>query len=160
MNKQQLQCFACVAEYLNFTKVSEELFLTVSTVTHHIQSLESELNTKLFIRTTRAVQLIEAGAAFYPDAREILTRLELSKKQIQTVLSFFILAVSVIQRRNYKYRDPITLCPSTISIPMLAVKRKLRWISICSMVECLVYFRWRTKRIKKPISPIYTKNSM
>ena len=49
MNKQQLQCFACVAEYLNFTKVSEELFLTVSTVTHHIQSLESELNTKLFI---------------------------------------------------------------------------------------------------------------
>lgn len=83
MNEQQLQCFVCVAEHLNFTKAAEELFLTVSTVTHHIQSLESELNTKLFIRTTRAVQLTEAGAAFYPDAREILTRLELSKKHIQ-----------------------------------------------------------------------------
>ena len=83
MNEQQLQCFACVAEHLNFTKAAEELFLTVSTVTHHIQSLESELNTKLFIRTTRAVQLTESGAAFYPDAREILTRLELSKKHVQ-----------------------------------------------------------------------------
>ena len=83
MNEQQLQCFACVAEHLNFTKAAEELFLTVSTVTHHIQSLESELNAKLFVRTTRAVQLTEAGAAFYPDVREILTRLELSKKHVQ-----------------------------------------------------------------------------
>lgn len=83
MNEQQLQCFACVAEHLNFAKAAEELFLTASTVTHHIQSLETELNTKLFIRTTRSVRLTEAGAAFYPDAREILTRLELSKKHIQ-----------------------------------------------------------------------------
>ena len=83
MNEQQLQCFACVAEHLNFAKAAEELFLTASTVTHHIQSLESELDTKLFIRTTRSVQLTEAGAAFYPDVREILTRLELSKKHIQ-----------------------------------------------------------------------------
>lgn len=83
MNEQQLQCFACVAEHLNFTKAAGELFLTVSTVTHHIQSLENELNTKLFVRTTRAVQLTEAGIAFYPDVREILTRLELSKKHVQ-----------------------------------------------------------------------------
>ena len=83
MNEQQLQCFVCVAEHLNFSKAAEELFLTVSTVTHHIQTLESELNTKLFIRTTRTVQLTEAGAAFYPDVREILTRLELSKKHVQ-----------------------------------------------------------------------------
>lgn len=83
MNEQQLQCFARVAEHLNFTKAAEELCLTVSTVTHHIQSLESELNTKLFVRTTRAVQLTETGAAFYPDTREILTRLEISKKHVQ-----------------------------------------------------------------------------
>ena len=29
MNEQQLQCFACVAEHLNFTKAAEELGVTV-----------------------------------------------------------------------------------------------------------------------------------
>lgn len=83
MNEQQLQCFTCVAEHLNFTKAAKELFLTVSTVTHHIQSLEAELNTKLFIRTTRTVALTDSGNAFYPDAREILAWLEVSKQHIQ-----------------------------------------------------------------------------
>lgn len=53
MNTQQLRCFVCVAEYLNFTKAANELYLTVPTVTHHVQSLEEELGTKLFERTSR-----------------------------------------------------------------------------------------------------------
>lgn len=83
MTEQQLQCFVCVAEHLNFTKAAEELFLTVSTVTHHIQMLEAELNVKLFTRTTRTVQLTETGRIFYPDARDLLTKFELSKIRIQ-----------------------------------------------------------------------------
>lgn len=77
MNTQQLRCFVCVAEYLNFTKAANELYLTVPTVTHHVQSLEEELGTKLFERTSRMVRLTESGKAFYVDAAEILTRMEL-----------------------------------------------------------------------------------
>lgn len=75
MNTQQLRCFVCVAEYLNFTKAANELYLTVPTVTHHVQSLEEELGTKLFERTSRMVRLTESGKAFYIDAAEILTRI-------------------------------------------------------------------------------------
>ena len=83
MNTQQLRCFVCVAEYLNFTKAANELYLTVPTVTHHVQSLEEELGTKLFERTSRMVRLTESGKAFYVDATEILTRMELSFKHVQ-----------------------------------------------------------------------------
>ena len=48
MNTQQLKCFVCVADKLNFTKAAEELFLSVPTVTHHIKNLEEELGTLLF----------------------------------------------------------------------------------------------------------------
>ena len=65
MNSQQLQCFLCVADKLNFTKASEELYLSTPTVTHHIKNLEEELNTLLFIRTSRMVKLTEAGTMFY-----------------------------------------------------------------------------------------------
>ena len=83
MNTQQLRCFVCVAEYLNFTKAANELYLTVPTVTHHVQSPEEELGTKLFERTSRMVRLTESGKAFYVDAAEILTRMELSFKHVQ-----------------------------------------------------------------------------
>lgn len=83
MNTQQLQCFLSVADKLNFTKAAEELYLTPPTVTHHIKSLEEELNAKLFIRTSKTVQLTEAGTSFYGDAKEILMKIDISKKRTE-----------------------------------------------------------------------------
>lgn len=83
MNSQQLLCFLCVADRLNFTKAAEELYLSAPTVTHHIKSLEEELNTSLFIRTSRMVQLTEAGTLFYSDAKEILSKIDLAGKRLK-----------------------------------------------------------------------------
>ncbi|MCR5526374.1 MAG: LysR family transcriptional regulator [Lachnospiraceae bacterium] len=82
MNTQQLQCFCSVAEHLNFTRAAEELYLSVPTVTHHIQSLESELNTTLFVRSRHAVSLTESGVTFYADAKDILSKIEISKVHV------------------------------------------------------------------------------
>lgn len=83
MNSQQLQCFLCVADKLNFTKASEELYLSTPTVTHHIKNLEEELNTLLFTRTSRMVKLTEAGTMFYNDAKEIMSKMEVAEKRIK-----------------------------------------------------------------------------
>ena len=48
MNTIQLECFVTVAEYLNFSKASRTLKLTQPAVTHQIQTLEKELDVKLF----------------------------------------------------------------------------------------------------------------
>ncbi|MCR4834489.1 MAG: LysR family transcriptional regulator [Butyrivibrio sp.] len=82
MNTQQLKCFICVADKLNFTRAAEELFLSTSTVTHHIQSLEEEMGTPLFIRNKKSVHLTSAGEVFYNDAKELLERLTGMRKRV------------------------------------------------------------------------------
>ncbi|MBM6840331.1 LysR family transcriptional regulator [[Clostridium] spiroforme] len=80
MNSQQLQCFIHVAERLNFSKAAESLYLSVPTVTHHIKSLEEEVKTQLFYRSSRVVKLTANGETFYHTAKDILYRMEGAKK--------------------------------------------------------------------------------
>lgn len=72
MNTVQLECFLSVAESLNFARAAEALHITQPAVTHQINSLETELNAKLFHRTTRTVELTAEGWNFIGDARNIL----------------------------------------------------------------------------------------
>ena len=72
MNTIQLECFLAVAEHLNFSKASQALKLTQPAVSHQIQTLEEELGVKLFIRTSRNVELTQEGILFMPDADLIL----------------------------------------------------------------------------------------
>ena len=72
MNTIQLECFIAVAEHLNFSRASEALRITQPAVSHQIQSLEEELNVKLFKRTSKSVSLTQEGIQFLPDAQLIL----------------------------------------------------------------------------------------
>ena len=72
MNTIQLECFVTVAEYLNFSKASRTLKLTQPAVTHQIQTLEKELDVKLFNRTSKNVALTQEGVLFLSDAKLIL----------------------------------------------------------------------------------------
>lgn len=84
MNTQQLKCFIAVSERLSFTKASEMLFLSVPTVTHHIKSLEYELNTTLFIRDKHQVVLTNDGKKFYSEAVKIMQIEESFKKNLDS----------------------------------------------------------------------------
>ena len=83
MNSKQLECFVEVAESLNFTTASVNLFLSQPSVTHQIKSLEEELCIVLFIRTKKSVSLTPAGENFYTDAKEILSRMLIAKNKAQ-----------------------------------------------------------------------------
>lgn len=60
-----LRAFEAAARRLSFSLAAQELFVTQSAVSHHIQRLESELGVALFERRTRAVALTPAGLAYY-----------------------------------------------------------------------------------------------
>lgn len=60
-----LRAFEAAARRLSFTLAAQELFVTQSAVSHHIQRLEAELGVALFERRTRAVALTAAGQAYY-----------------------------------------------------------------------------------------------
>lgn len=75
MNTQQLECFIQVAEHLNFARAARELHLTQPAVSRQIQSLEEELGTRLFHRTTKSVTLTASGNIFSKDAGGILDKM-------------------------------------------------------------------------------------
>ena len=72
MNTFQLECFLTVAETLNFAKAAQILNITQPAVTKNIKSLEDELNTRLFRRSTRNVELTEEGKILINDAQIII----------------------------------------------------------------------------------------
>lgn len=72
MNTFQLECFLAVADNLSFAAAAQQLHITQPAVTQQIQSLEKELNVKLFARSTRSVKITRQGVVFLYDARHIL----------------------------------------------------------------------------------------
>ena len=75
INLKQLEAFVATAEFSSFTKASEELFLTQSTVSSHINALENTLGVRLIQRSARQrVTLTKEGEQVYREAREILDR--------------------------------------------------------------------------------------
>ena len=82
MDIQALQAFVAVAEYGSFSRASETLFLTQPAVSKRIAQLESDLDTRLFDRIGRHVNLTEAGRALLPRARNILLALEEARRAL------------------------------------------------------------------------------
>ncbi|WP_102158233.1 LysR family transcriptional regulator [Zhihengliuella halotolerans] len=76
MELQQLRYVLAVAETRNFTRAAERCFVVQSALSHQIKALEGELGLQLFARTSRRVELTEAGAAFLPAARAALEAAE------------------------------------------------------------------------------------
>lgn len=76
MEMKWLRTFVIAAEYENFRKASELLFLTQPAVTKHIQRLEEYLQGRLFVRTGKTVMLSVEGHRFLPIAKTILAEYE------------------------------------------------------------------------------------
>jgi len=68
---RQLRAFLGVAASGNFTRTAQRLHLSQAGLSATIRELESQLNVRLFERTTRAVVLTEAGRSFLPSAEMV-----------------------------------------------------------------------------------------
>lgn len=68
MLDNQLIIFKKVVEKNSFSAAAQELNMTQSAVSQHIQALEDHFGTKLFDRLHRRVRLTEAGITLYPYA--------------------------------------------------------------------------------------------
>lgn len=67
-----LRCFVAAAERLNFRAAARTVALTPAALSQRIRQLEEQLGAPLFRRTTRSVQLTQAGLALLPRARACL----------------------------------------------------------------------------------------
>jgi len=67
-----LRCFVEAARLLNFRAASKAVGLTPAALGQRIKQLEVQMEVQLFHRTTRKVELTEAGLALLPAARRTL----------------------------------------------------------------------------------------
>jgi len=72
LDAHQLNVFLIASETLNFTQAAHKLGMSQPSVSQHIQALERFFQTPLFIRSTRNLQLTDAGIALVPLAREMV----------------------------------------------------------------------------------------
>lgn len=87
MELRQLKYFLKVAETLNFSSASKELFITQSTLSQQIIQLERELDQKLFQRNSHEVMLTEAGHTLLPLARDTVNSANTCALRLQELKS-------------------------------------------------------------------------
>lgn len=76
MEIRQLRYFIAVADTLNFSRAAESVYLSQSALSRQIADLEREVGVPLLRRSTRQVELTEAGRALQKGAKELISRWE------------------------------------------------------------------------------------
>jgi DNA-binding transcriptional LysR family regulator len=76
-----------VAEERHFTRAAQRLRVAQSTISSSVRSLEREFGAPLFLRTTRRVELTEAGTALLPEARRTLAAAEAAMGAVTGLLA-------------------------------------------------------------------------
>jgi len=82
MDLRQLQYVVALADSLSFTRAAERCHVVQSALSHQIQRLEAELDTRLFERTSRSVRTTEAGELLVGYARRILATTDEARAEL------------------------------------------------------------------------------
>ncbi|REK68344.1 MAG: LysR family transcriptional regulator [Cohnella sp.] len=83
MNIENLEAFVYVIHLGSFNRAAEALFLSQPSVTARIQSLERELDCRLFDRIGKQAVLTEEGKRFLPYAQQIIQTYQKGKQHVQ-----------------------------------------------------------------------------
>ncbi|MCU8501910.1 LysR family transcriptional regulator [Vibrio vulnificus] len=82
MELKLLKSFVSVATHRSFSKAAKELHTVQPAISRHITSLEDELDTSLFFRTSREVIITAAGERLLQDAVKIIEQTEKTKQAV------------------------------------------------------------------------------
>jgi DNA-binding transcriptional LysR family regulator len=82
---RQLRVFIEVARLQSFSRAGDEIGLTQSAVSRCVRELEAELGLKLIDRTTREVQLTDAGGNLVASVSRLLTDLDDALREIREI---------------------------------------------------------------------------
>lgn len=106
MELRQLEHFVAVAEERHFSRAAQRVHIVQSGLSSSIRSLERELGAELFARSTRHVDLTQAGRAFLPEARAVLAAAGRAREAVAAVEGLLrgTLSIGVMQ-----VLDPIDL---------------------------------------------------
>jgi DNA-binding transcriptional LysR family regulator len=129
--------FCVLAEIGNFLEAADQLDIAQSTLSRHLRSLETELGTSLFIRTTRRVKINDCGKILLSHAKKLLEieqniRSELLDKRRSTKNLLSIGSIPVMNQYDitlmlacFQKANPLFIFEITESISV-ELKKKIR----------------------------------
>ncbi len=82
MDQRKLQAFLGVYEMRSFSKAGEDLYLSQSTISTHVMSLEQELGVKLFDRIGRRIIPTQAGHLLHDGVSRVFRIMEQTRTDI------------------------------------------------------------------------------
>ncbi len=82
VNYEYYKIFYYVAKYHNFTKAAHSLGNSQPNITRAMNNLEQQLNTTLFVRTNRGVQLTPEGEQLYTHVASAMTQLFAAEEEL------------------------------------------------------------------------------
>ncbi|MBB5061787.1 LysR family transcriptional regulator [Granulicella mallensis] len=82
MEIHQLRYVCAIAETGSFSRAAERCQVAQPSLSQQVLKLEEDLGSKLFDRLGRSIRLTEAGRAFLPHARSILTQMETARSSV------------------------------------------------------------------------------
>ena len=85
MELRQLKYFAKVAELKSFSRASEVLYVSQSTLSQQVRQLEAELGVTLLQRDSHRVELTDLGRAFLPSALRTLSEAAIGQDSILNI---------------------------------------------------------------------------
>lgn len=136
MDINKLRAFLCIAKYRNFTKASEELFISQPALSKKILDFERELGVCLMKRNNRTVELTPAGTILYTEAPVILNLIDDLSHRLREI--------------DYNQNQQITIACSGVESDVLAyllhtfqishpdIIINLRWCSSASVRELVI----------------------
>ena len=100
---RHLRYFVTVAEERHFGRAAARLHMAQPPLSQQIRRLESELGVDLFVRTTRRVDLTEAGSAYLERARAILGAVDAAAEEARRVAAGVVgrLAIGCVGSATY-----------------------------------------------------------
>ncbi|MGH0000605.1 transcriptional regulator GcvA [Pseudovibrio ascidiaceicola] len=107
------RAFECVARHMSFAKAANELGLTPSALSYQVKMLEDQLQTQLFTRLNRAIELTSAGHRLLPGVEAGLENFSEAVARIKGVDEDKVLVIStgpgtaskVIAPRIYRFME-------------------------------------------------------
>lgn len=121
MTFNQINYFLNVAKHLSFTKAASSLFITQSTLSRSIASLEDELGVVLLKRDFHNLSLTPAGELFYQEMDGIMESVQDILMRVQDLssnqTSFSQLAYWMARKSKQIFCSRCEICP--IFIPSI-----------------------------------------
>lgn len=86
MDIRQIEYFSEVAKHLSFTKAASTLHVSQPSISKAIQNLEAELGVPLFYRSSKQLELTDAGRAVLVNAQHVLEAFKNLRSELTDIM--------------------------------------------------------------------------